>query len=241
MHNQKGTAIFTALLMVSIASAIAVTLALSQRIDVYHSTQLVRTIEAEEYVDASVFWAISVLFDPNLNPNDENTAWPINLPSTLFTQQNMRISAKLEFYNKKFDLNSLDKSEQFAPFLQLVKNIQQNFSDEWATAVANNVQQWITKATLETSDQYLFLKPPYRTAHQFMQSISEFRLIDGVSAEHFMVLSPYLSATNSGECFLLSTSVSIGDLELDTYTLLQRAVSDGKVVIKLLWQTRGTV
>lgn len=241
MHNQKGTAIFTALLMVSIVSAIAVTLAMSQRIDIYRSTQLVRSIEAEEYADGAVFWAKSVLFDPNLNPNDENAAWPIILPATLLTQPNVRITGKLEFYNKKFDMNSLKKSEQMAPFLQLVKNTNFAFPEGWASIVANNVQQWISNATIETADEYLLLNPPYRTAHQPMVSVSELRLIDGVNAEYFVALAPYISATNGGECFLLSTTVNIEDVEIDIYTLLQRAVSGGKVAVKLLWQTRGTV
>lgn len=239
--RQKGTAIFTALLMVSIVSAITVALALSQRVDIYRTQQLVRSIEAEEYSKGAVYWAISVLQDPDLNPNDGNKTWPIVLEPTLLSKDNVVINGQLEFYKKRFDLNSLKKSEQKVPFLELVKKTNFQFPDGWATEVADHVQQWVSKATIEVADPYLLLSPPYRMAHQPMVSVSECRLLEGVSGEYFEILAPFLSASGEGESFLLKTTVTIEDLELETYSLLQRSVSGGKVAINLLWQTRGTL
>ncbi len=234
MYKQKGTALFTALLMVSIVSAIAVSLALSQRVDIYRTQQLVRSIEAEEYTKSSIYWAISVLQNPSFNPDDEKQVWPV-----VFNNEGLQ--AQLDYYNKRFDLNSLKKSEQMQTFQELVKKTEQQFPEGWALTVANQVQEWISKATFNVADPYLLLSPPYRMAHQPMQSVSEFRLIEGVSAEDFQVLAPFLSVSNGLQSFLLKTIVNKEDLELITYSLLQRNDSGGKVVVQLLWQTRGTL
>lgn len=243
MRNQKGTAIFTALFITALVSAIAIALAAYQRVDIHRTEQLVRSAEIHEYSQGAIYWAIAVLKNPSLKPDDESTKWPIAIPTTLIQQGQATISADLEYMNKsRFNLNKLADNAELPNFIELLNNTQHEFPQGWAEEVVKHIQAWITKAESPYEENYLAQNPPYRMAHQPMLSVAEFRLIEGVDAKQFNVLEPLLIAyeVDSGQYFLLRSQITLRDQELQTFSLLQRSESSGKVSVSLVWQMIGS-
>lgn len=242
MLREKGTAIFTALFMVAIVSAISIALIAYQRIDVMRTRQIVVSTQAEQYSYGAIYWAISVLKNPALVASADSTQWPKTIPPTLLEDMPGAITAELDFYNNKFNLNELTSSEKIPDFVKVIKDAGIDISDAWINDVGAQIIAWTNQKESPYDDNYLSRNPPYRMAHKTFSSVSELRLIEGVSAEQFEMLAPLFSAypPNSPDKFLLYSIVQLDDQQLQMYALLQRSVSQGKVEVQTLWQVFGT-
>ena len=242
MRNQRGTVIFTALFMVAIISSISVALITFQRLDIMRARQIVTTEQAQQYSYGAIYWAISVLKNPALVATAEPTKWPKTIPATLLQGAQGAITAELDYYNNRFNLNELVKAQKITELAKIIQNAGLDFPKDWANEVGQQIMAWINTQESKYDENYLSHDPPYRMAHMPMVSVSELRLIEGVSAEQYEMISPLLSAftVNSPEKFLLHTTVQISDQQLQMYALLQRSISQGKVEVQTLWQVFNT-
>jgi len=242
MFNQKGTAIFTALFMVAIVSAISVALISYQRLDIFRTQQMITADRANQYTQGALYWAVGELKNPGLVPSSPSIKWPKTIPATLIQSQQGVIEAELDYYNPRFNLNSLKQSGQVTKFIEVVNGATGEFPAGWAEEVSKHIRAWISASGSEYAETYLSQAPPFRMAKQPMISVSELRLIEGVSAQQYEGLAPLLSVYPEGgdeDYFLLHTTVTLGDQQQENYALLQRRFSQGKVVIKLIWQVLG--
>lgn len=118
--------------------------------------------------------------------------------------------AKAEEEAKK---DPFDKDTPFTTpwmFARLINNLTTlNISD--AQATTENILHWMKPEITEWDNDYENISPPYRPAHQLLQSISELRLILNVEREVVNALQPYLSAylaTNVKQAIMESASPS---------------------------------
>lgn len=240
MENQKGTAVVTALLMVVIAAAIGVSLITFERINLMRTQQIITARQKYYYTQGSLYWAKSVL----KKPIPENQEWPMVLPTTAIAQGAGRVQAQIIDFSALPNVNSLTDGQATTEITNALLAIE-GVNEEQVQRILGALQSWVApQSSLEYDEYYLSLSPSYRAAHQPMVSVSELRLLSGMTPEIYDVLRTQISAfpkAGGAAFYLLTTTVELRDQLLTVYTLLKRTDQQGKVVVEPVWQSRGTM
>ena len=81
-------------------------------------------------------------------------------------------------------------------FERLLHAVMPTITKEDAHTIALAAHDWISPGANDSvlNEYYSKCNPPYRAPHRLMISISELRLVKGVTAEIFDALSPYITA-----------------------------------------------
>lgn len=189
---QKGSALIMALLITAIVAAVATAIAVHLRM-VIRESQLVYNFEQAYYVLQGVqYWGKSQLIQ-NAKLNSEKHVvenYPQTMPNMVFHQ--VQLSGEIDDAQGLFNINTVAKAAGQAQFARLLKIVDNTLSNVQATQIAKATSDWINTSNVDSI--YLNNKPPYRAAHSPMVSISELRLINGVSAKLYVALMPYITA-----------------------------------------------
>lgn len=241
--REQGTAVITALLMVGIASAIAVSLMSEQRITVFRANQISTAKQAYYYAEGSLYWAKAFL---EKTTKFDDLKWPIELQATDIDDGRGRVHAELTDYSSLINLNDLAKEEDRNKLINLLADTE-GLDQNKAAGIVKAVMSWTNNQTSGDEYEYYYQEqqPPYRSAHQAMASVSELRLVADVTAKLYEQLDEKLcvlpSGTKSGgQYFLLRTDVELDDQHLTLYSLLHQQTDNGKVGVIMDWQSRGT-
>jgi len=208
-HPQKGIALLTALLVVALATIIAVNITERQQYDIRRMENILFNQQAYYYTLGGEAWAISVLAADGKRSSHKNTDnlfedWAQPLPPTPI--EGGMIAGKIDDLQGRFNLNNLYiKDRKDAPALKYLNEQKKVFERllnilKIDLPISQAVIDWID-ADADASfpdgaeDQdYLALTPAYRTANQRMSNISELLLVKGVSYEIFNKLKPFICA-----------------------------------------------
>ena len=127
-------------------------------------------------------------------PNQPIDATPIK--STVNRVENASVSSIIFDAQGRFNLNNLSNPDAQEDFIRLITAAYPKIGKEGAREIALAVTNWISAgATNNTLDDYYAKEmPPYRAPHRLMVSVSELRLIKGVTAELYAALSPDVTA-----------------------------------------------
>ena len=239
-RKQQGTAVVMAVLMVAIAAAIAVGLIMHQQISIMRTKQIAQARQMYFYSRGALYWAKNALKDEL----DEDQKWPMVLPETVLPNGTGRVQAQIMDYAQLINVNNLGESEIEEQLLQLLVS-SDDISDEQAQSIVAAVKSWISEQqNAQFDDYYLNLTPAYRAAHLPMVSISELRLVSGVTPQIFEFLRNQVAAYPAGDennLYLLSTNIELQGQIFTMYILLQRIEDKGKVQLKVVWQSRGAL
>lgn len=194
--KQHGTAIIIALFVVAIAVTASTLMIERFRTDIRRTELIMNANRANLYAQGSVIWAIDQLNNnwAQKQPGKIIDKTPIKSP--IDQQDNATISSVIYDAQGYFNLNNLTDTNYLANFIRLVQIV----SPETEPATAQNIffaiNHWITpSAKIPTLDEYyLKLTPAYQAPHRPMTSISELRLIKGITSDLFLKLSPYIIA-----------------------------------------------
>ncbi len=217
--HQQGVAIITALLIVTIATTISITISTRLQLDVRRTGNLIAQDQAQFYLLAAEEWSQRILRqDKKDNSHDSlDESWAIELPP--LPVDGGSIQGKLTDLHACININALVKDGAVdaiskARLSQLFKNLGVE------TDLTQAIGDWID-IDLETSNPngaedgyYLNLETPYRTANTPLHSISELRLIKGFEdSETYELVKPYLCAfiLNGGE---MSINVNTASAEV---------------------------
>ncbi|QLH42221.1 MAG: type II secretion system minor pseudopilin GspK [Coxiellaceae bacterium] len=96
----------------------------------------------------------------------------------------------------RFNLNSLINPAAYAKFIHLLQAVAPEVSAKQAEQIAVALNEWLLpiSGTSANDESYARHRPPYRAAHRFMTSISELRLVAGVTPIIYQRLLPYVAA-----------------------------------------------
>jgi len=286
IKRQTGTAIFTALFVVAIVSAIAGALIVQQRIEIMRTQQVITSSQAEQYAQGVLYWAMGAILKTPDKPenqtqseNEDDSPWPQELPSTPIAQGRGVVSGYLEQYTERFNINSLSATGDNEAFISHFNDLDIDISADKLTEIASNVGAWVTQQSnlsdevqqnTTFGDVYLNYVPAYRIANRHMLSISELRLVDGVTSEIYQQLAPHIATypytavkeetkeqkatpeqsepelpakqdKSGGQYFLLRATVQLDSQQLVVYYLLERTSGNNKSGVKILWQSLGTL
>jgi general secretion pathway protein K len=198
--KQRGVALVTALLVVSLATVAAVAMATRLQVDVRRTGNLLHGEQAYAYALAAESWA-SVILQRDANDSKIDTLgedWATALPP--IAVEGGYVSGRIEDLQGRFNINNLVGADgkPSEPDLEYFKRLLGLL--ELETGLATVLLDWIDADINATfpdgaeDDSYLRETPPYRAANRPLVSISELRLVKGYSAEIVAMLEPYITA-----------------------------------------------
>jgi general secretion pathway protein K len=206
-NGQRGVALITALLVVALATAAAVSMATRLNVDMRRTGNLLNGEQAYAYALAAESWAYVILRrDQEDNEYDSlGEDWASALPP--IAVEGGFINGRIEDLQGRFNVNNLIvddgvpaepedavEAEQLAYFKRLLDVL------GLEAALAEALLDWIDADINVTypdgaeDETYLLVEPPYRAANRPMFNISELRLVQGFTPEVIAVLEPHVTA-----------------------------------------------
>lgn len=196
--KQHGVALITALLIVALATSLAVAGFSRQMVLIRRTANVLHHDQANFYALGGEHWARLLLQrdDPSVDTLKEN--WAIRLPALPI--EGGTLQGELSDLQGRFNINNLltdagDVSQaDVARFERLLLAL------EISPVLAQPLVDWLdadTNPQLPSGAEdtfYLGQKISYRAANRLMIDISELRAISGFTAEIFEKLSPYVCA-----------------------------------------------
>ena len=210
---QRGVALITAIVLVAIATVLAVHIGTRAAMDLRRTTGLVALDQGWHVALGAEAWAAEVLSDDaneSANVDDLSEAWAQPLPPLPVDGGEVR--GALEDMQGRFNLNDLinadrevdeDSVKRFERLLVFV-----GAQPRWARMMVD----WIDAGTMpEIPDgaedsTYLAQNPPYRTANVVVTTTTEMMALPGMTREEFERIRPYVAALPVGTPINLCTA-----------------------------------
>ncbi|HHJ35277.1 MAG TPA: general secretion pathway protein GspK [Gammaproteobacteria bacterium] len=198
--QQRGVAIITALLIVTIATTISITISTRLQLDVQRTSNLIAQDQAYLYLLAAEEWSQRILRQDKKDSrtDDLSEPWAFQVPP--LPVDGGSIQGTLTDLHSCININTLVRNGAFNETTK--KRLSQLFRIQGLkNDPTQAIKDWID-ADLDTSNPdgaedgyYLNLEVPYRTANTPLYSISELRLIKGFEDNKaFQLVAPYLCA-----------------------------------------------
>lgn len=227
MNRQRGVALITVLLVVTIVTLVCAGLITRQQLSIRNAGNQLAISQAWQYALGGEALGLAVLMrdlkapgvDPRATIDHPLESWAKPLP--VFPIDGGEIGVAIEDLAGRFNLNSLVQDERrndlaVKRFQRLLLRLK---IDE---PYAERLVDWLDKDQEPTGEygaednQYLLMQPPYRTAGHEMQDISELRLLLGMTEQNYRRLLPYVAVlpgkvplnVNTASAMVLS---SLGD------------------------------
>lgn len=202
VKRQHGVAIITALLIVTIAATVSITISTQLQLDVRRTSNLIALDQADFYLLEAEEWSQRILLDDKQNSTidalDEN--WAIEIPP--LPVDGGSIQGKLTDLQACLNVNTLVNGNALNPVVE--ERLTRLFNN---LGISNNLTQaitdWIDSGLNDTTttpngaedSHYLNLEKPYRTANTPLQSVSELRLIKGFEDKNtYNAIADYVCA-----------------------------------------------
>jgi general secretion pathway protein K len=213
--RQRGVALITAIVVVAIATILAVRIGTRAALDLRRTAGLVALDQGWHVALGAEAWAIEALKEDWRNASGPQKvdhlaeAWAQPLPPLPIDGGEVR--GVLEDMQGRFNLNNLvdeddkpdgDNVARFARLLILV-----GAQPRWASLMAD----WIDDNSMPEGDgaedgTYLGQSPPYRTANGLVVTTTEMMALPGMTREEFERIRPYVAALPPGTPINLCTA-----------------------------------
>ncbi len=195
LSSQRGSAIIIALFVMSLAAAAATVMLARARVDVQRTMLIQNADQATLYAQGALLWAIDQLKNDVLQKKPNQLI--DKLPMTAKTDHinGFQIDCSIEDMQGLLNINNVKDADYQKNFLRLLHMLlpQVSLADLMHIVVATH--DWIAPGTTgDLENYYTKLNPPYRAPHLPMMSVSEWRLVKGVTPEIFSKVAPYLTA-----------------------------------------------
>ncbi len=196
--KQRGVALITALLVTTLATIAAVSMANRQQLDIRRTGNVLNADQAWAYAEGVEDWSRVILQrDLDDNKTDHlNEAWATQLAP--IPVEGGQIIGRLEDQQGRFNLNNLFNGEAVSePDVALFKRLLVHL--ELDVALADALLDWMD-ADLDVrfpggaeDNEYLLLDPPYRPANRLLGSATEIAAVKGFDAKAVARLQPHVT------------------------------------------------
>ena len=213
--RQRGVALVTALLVVSLATVAAVAMATRFQVDMRRTGNLLNGEQAYAYAMAAESWAYVILRrDRADNKHDSlDEEWSTALPP--IPVEGGFVNGRIEDLQGRFNVNNLVGNQGGVDTVQLdyYKRLLELLDLEAALAPA--LQDWMDADINATfpdgaeDDEYLLADLPYRAGNRPLTDISELRLIKGYTPEVLAVLEPHVTALPDTTVININTATPV--------------------------------
>ena len=203
MKRQRGVALITVMLVVALVTIICAALLLRQQLAIRSTGNQLLVRQAQYYAEGGELLAKAMLRRDLGTDQVDHLAEPWANPKLSFPlDEGGELRLRIEDLSGRFNLNSLavgGEAEDQA-LLRLRRLLQ---TLQLSPAYADRLQDWIdgdqdpSGMAGAEDDQYLLLKPAYRTGVGRIAEVSELRLLLGMSEADYRRLAPFVSALPS--------------------------------------------
>lgn len=195
-NKQRGAAIIVALFVVALVAATAAMMIDRLHTDIRRTQLLLNADTSYLYAQGSVAWAMDQLNnDWKLqSPNKAIDHTPIQSPVEKIN--GFEIVTIISDAQGFFNVNNLTDPQYQTNFTRLIRLIAPDIDASKAQNITHAIIDWISPAAKNPAldEFYAKLNPAYRAPHRPMVSISELRLVRGMTPELFAKLSPMVFA-----------------------------------------------
>lgn len=199
-RRQQGVAIITALLIVTIATTVSITISTRLQLDVRRTGNLIAQDQAQLYLLAAEEWSQRILRQDKQESTSDSLdeAWAIELPP--IPVDGGSIQGRLTDLHACLNINTLVAGNAIDATSK--ERLSRLFSRLGVTGdLTQAIADWVD-SDQETSNPngaedgyYLNLETPYRTANTPLHSVSELRLVKGFEdRKTYQLVEPYLCA-----------------------------------------------
>ncbi|MFC6635656.1 type II secretion system minor pseudopilin GspK [Microbulbifer taiwanensis] len=203
LGRQRGVALITVLLVMVIAIAAVTHAIMRNRIAVSRTGALLANTQLAEFVTGAEVWArVALQKDFEADREDRQSAdssleaWAQK--ALAFNPDNGKIRINIKDLNSCFNVNNLatadgEQSEQRQVFERLVRNV------SGKAELAKSIQDWVDTGDTPLApgtedDGYLGRELAHRTPDTLISDISELSVVEGMEAEDWQKLRPFLCA-----------------------------------------------
>ncbi len=212
--RQRGIAIITAMLVVTIATILAVELAWQTNLDLRRTEGLLTWDQAHQFGYGAEAFAAKLMEEKLQNQADETSAYlgaddEKACQGFQFAIEQGGMTGGVCDLQGRFNLNNLSKAgkrdelavKQYRRLLNAISALSEDIDIEADVieVIVESTVDWIdTDSDAEfngaESDAYTSLQPPYRAANLWFTSVSELRAVRGVTPEIYLALKPFVAA-----------------------------------------------
>lgn len=199
--HQTGSALLTALFIMTLIAIVATAMTLRLQQDIYRTRLIVTHDKLYLASQVVTFWAFDQLNDKSQKFSKANkyglvAQYPKNMGQIV---NNIKVSGGLYDLQARFNLNNLVDKKFMSMFINLLASTAPKLNNEGRLNLMLAVKDWISPYDLARgkdiyTDYYLSQKPPYYPSHQLMTSATELRLIKDVSSPLFLSIEPFITA-----------------------------------------------
>jgi len=204
--RQRGVALITAIVLVAIATVLAVHVGTQAALDLRRTAGLVALDQGWQVALGAEAWAAEILREDLESESEDDhlgEAWARPLPPLPVDGGELR--GTLEDMQGRFNLNTLVDGDSDQPnevTIELFKRLLVEVGAEprWATIAADWLDQNTMTGIPEGAEDgtYLSQNPPYRAANNYITSTSELMALPGMTREEYEKIRPYVSALPAG-------------------------------------------
>ena len=211
MNFQRGVALITAIVLVAIATILAVHIGTRAALDLRRTAGLAALDQGWHVALGAEAWAAEVLSEDAEDSETDHLgeAWAQPIPGLPI--DNGEVRGAVEDMQGRFNINSLvgpdrnideDAVRRFERLLFLV-----GAQPRWASAMAD----WLDEDTMPQPEgaedgTYLSQNPPYRAANVLVTTTTEMPALPGMTRDEFERIRPYIAALPVGTKINLCTA-----------------------------------
>lgn len=230
--KMKGVALITVMLILSLATILAVSMTSRQQLDIHRSANIFNFEQAFQYVLGAELWAKQILKrDREDNKTDSfKDDWAMVLPA--LPVEGGQIKGQLEDLQARFNINNLVQEGKpqklyIERFKRLLRNLELN--EDLSLVLVDWMDSNEEVGFLGAEDnEYLNLSPAYRTANQPMEDVSEVLLVKGIDYETYEKLRPFISVLKSN----VAINVNTASAEILSCIVKDITLEDAKSIVE---------
>lgn len=195
LKKQKGSAIILALIVVAVVALIALRMMGRFEKNIHQETVIISLQKADLQSQLLLLQQEDQLIKDSNHQNTTQPTDPNPFPTT--HSNDGTVSGTIIDLQSRYNLNNLSSfgDNSITSFAILLRAIEPTLSEETARDLAKNVQRWVQhKNSKEDLIYYASQNPPYAPGNGWMSSVSELRLVKGMSPELYEILQPYVTA-----------------------------------------------
>lgn len=215
-RRQRGVAILTAMLVVTVGTILAVNLMWEARLDQRRTASALAADQGFQYALGAEAWAADILRQDLVDSPDSD-----NLDEIWATEieplpiDGGFITGRLEDLQGRFNLNNLIAPDGTADELALAQFERLLAELGLDPSLAGAVVDWLDPnsdvrfPTGGEDSTYAALDPPYRAANVMITSPSELMAVTGFDQETYALLAPYVTALPAGTRLNVNTASNV--------------------------------
>ncbi|MBA2711126.1 MAG: type II secretion system minor pseudopilin GspK [Tatlockia sp.] len=201
MRKSKGSALISALFIMTLVAIAATAMSSRLQLDIYRTRLSIASDKLYLASQVIQFWGLSELANPNQPfARADKMAKVLDFPAKLQNiYPDIKIKGALFDLQARFNLNNVYDKNFINSFQEFLKNAAKKLDQPQRVSLSMSLHNWLSpyqpgQDEITHLAYYLKQKPPYYPAQQLMQNHSEFRLLMGVNGNLYQSLKPLIIA-----------------------------------------------